>query len=138
MKQLSLFGGKRQRGVRAPTPLEFASHCVIADLLKRWCNPHWRYTHLPLGEYRHPATAARLKRMGVCPGWLDFQFAGPDRRMFFLELKRRGSGRLSDDQADMVSHLAACGFAVLVTDSVNDAVATLKQLGILPSTIEVQ
>jgi hypothetical protein len=111
---------------------------MIADLLKRWCHPAWRYTHLPAGEYRLPATAMRLKRMGVSPGWPDFQFAGPQCRMFFLELKRRGSGRVSVDQADVIAHLAACGFAVLVTDSFDDAVATLKSLGILPSTIEVQ
>ena len=138
LRQLSLFKGKRQRGVSAPAPLEYRNHCVIADLLKRWCNPHWRYTHMPAGERRDIITAARLKRMGVKPGWPDFQFAGPGGVMFFLELKRKGSGRLSDEQADIVSHLAACGFNILVTDSVDDAVATLKSFGILPSTIEVQ
>ena len=138
MKQLSLFKGKRQRGVAPPPPLEFASHCFIADLLARWCHPDWIYTHVPLGEYRDKATAGRLSRMGVKPGWPDFQFAGSGARMFFLELKRRGRGRVSDDQSDVIAHLAACGFGVLVTDSVDDAVATLKQLGILPSKIEVQ
>jgi hypothetical protein len=138
MRQLSLFKGKRQRGVRDPPPKEFASHAFIADLLKRFCDPAWRYTHVPLGEHRHPATAMRLKRMGVKPGWLDFQFAGPDRQMFFLELKRRGSGRLSDAQLDMKQHLEACGFPVLVTDSVKSAVIALQELGILPSKLEVQ
>jgi hypothetical protein len=111
---------------------------MIADLLKRWGSPSWRWTHLPMGENRDPITGARLKRMGVMPGWPDFIFAGRDSRMFFLELKRKGSGRVSDDQADVIAHLAVCGFAVLVTDSFDDAVATLKSLGILPSTIEVQ
>jgi hypothetical protein len=58
--------------------------------------------------------------------------------MFFLELKRKGRGRLSDDQSFVIAHLATCGFPILVTDSVDDAVATLKQIGILPSKIEVQ
>jgi hypothetical protein len=138
VRQMSLFKGKRQRGCAAPAPLEFASHCVVADLLKRWCSSQWRYTHLPMGEKRAPATAMRLKRMGVKPGWPDFQFAGPQHQMFFLELKRKGSGRISEEQADVLAHLIACGFGVLVTDSVDDAVATLKDLGILPNTIEMQ
>lgn len=138
MKQLSLFKGKKQRGVAPPPPLEFASHAFIADLLKRWCSPDWIYTHIPLGEHRDKRTAAKLSRMGVKAGWPDFQFAGRGSRMFFLELKRRGRGRVSEDQSLVLAHLAACGFPILVTDSVDDAVATLKQLGILPSTIEVQ
>jgi hypothetical protein len=148
MSQLSLFKGRRQRGTVPPPPLEFAAHCLIADMLKRWCNPAWRYTHFPAGEHRegriNPATGKRyslsgqrLARMGVMPGWPDFIFAGPDRCMFFLELKRRKSGRVSSDQADVLAHLAACGHNILITDSVNDALATLKDLGILPRTVEV-
>ena len=34
--------------------------------------PRWRYTHLPFGELRAPATTGRLKAMGVKPGWPDF------------------------------------------------------------------
>lgn len=135
--QLNLFKGKRQRGTAAPPPLEFASHCFIADLLKRWCSRDWRYTHMPAGEHRQAVTAARLKRMGVMPGWPDFQFAGPDRQMFFLELKRR-RGRLSCEQAELRAHLEGCGFGVLVTDSVDEAIRMLKAIGILPRAIEVQ
>lgn len=137
MQQLNLFKGKKQRGIRPPAPLEFASHCFIADLLKRWHNPAWRYTHVPLGEHRQAVTAARLKRMGVMPGWPDFQFAGPNKQMFFLELKRRG-GRISPEQACVRAHLEGCGFGVMVTDSVFEAVAMLKAIGILPHSIEVQ
>lgn len=138
MRQLSLFKGKRQRGVKPPAPLEFASHCVIADLLRRWCSPMWIWTHMPAGEHRNVVTAVRLKRMGLRPGWPDFQFAGPDGVTFFLELKRGGSGRVSEAQAEVIAHLTVCKHNILVTSSVNDAVATLKDLGILPKSIEVQ
>ena len=40
-RQLSLFKGKRQRGVAAPPPKEFATHCALADLLRRWTMPGW-------------------------------------------------------------------------------------------------
>jgi hypothetical protein len=149
MRQLSLFKSRRQRGIAPPPPLEFATHATLADILKRWCNPHWKWTHLPLGEHRehriNPRTGKRyspsgqrLKRMGVNPGWPDFIFVGPEQQVFWLELKRRRSGRLSEDQSDVLAHLVACGFAVLVTTSLDDAVATLKQAGILRSTMELQ
>ena len=148
MRQLSLFKGKRQRGVKPRAPLEFELHCMLADIIKRWLNPNWKATHLPMGEYRearinskgqrYSPTAMRLKRMGVTPGWPDFMFVGPGPSIFFLELKRKGSGRVSEAQADVFAHLAACGFGLLVTDNFDDAVATLKDMGILRAKIEVQ
>ena len=138
MRQLSLFKGKRQRGVKAPPPLEFQDHCFLADLCRRCLSHGWKFTHLPMGEYRTDATAARLHRMGTMPGWPDFLFIGPQRAVFFLELKRRGSGRLSDEQIDVAAHLAACGFPYLCTTDVKNAVEELKALGILRSNIAMQ
>jgi hypothetical protein len=137
MRQLSLFKGKNQRGVTLPPPKEFALHCVLADLLKRWCSKQWRYTHLPMGEYRDKITAARLKRMGVTPGWPDFLFVGPGQ-VVFLELKRQRSGRMSDEQTALMEHLCASGCEYLVSDNIKAAVAILATFGILPSTITVQ
>jgi hypothetical protein len=149
MRQLSLFKGKRQKGIAPPPPLEFATHATLADICKRWINPHWKFTHLPLGEHRehriNPRTdrryslsGQRLQRMGVQPGWPDFIFVGPAQQVFWLELKRFKTGRLSEDQSEVLAHLVACGFAVLVTTSLDDAVATLKQAGILRSNVELQ
>jgi hypothetical protein len=137
-RQLHLFRGKRQRGSTPPAPLEFASQAFLVDIIRRWIDPRWRFTHIPLGEYRDPATAGRLQRLGVVGGWPDLQFAGPDRQMAFLELKRRGSGRLSDAQEAMRDHLVACGFDYLCTDSVDQAVAWLKAHGILRGGFAVQ
>lgn len=138
MRQLSLFKGKRQRGIRPPQPLEFANHCVVADICRRWIQPHWKFTHLPFGEHRNIVTAVRLKRMGVTAGWPDFIFVGPRHSIFWLELKRPRGGRVSDEQAEIAAHLHACGFSFLITSSVDEAVATLKDLGILRRNIEVQ
>jgi hypothetical protein len=136
MGQLSLFKGKKQRGVKPPPPLEFASHVLVADMLRRWCNPRWEWTHLPLGEKRHIGTAMRLKRMGVRPGWPDFLFAGPNAQLVWLELKRKGN-KASEPQTVIEKHLRDCGFEYLITDNVNDAVAFLKRLGILRATLGV-
>jgi hypothetical protein len=136
MRQLSLFKGKRQRGIKPPPPLEFSIQVMLADMLRRWCNPAWEWTHLPLGEKRNIVTAVRLKRMGARPGWPDFIFAGPNAKIVFLELKRKGNG-LSDAQEIIANHLRDCGFEYLITDNLNEAVAWLKRLGILRATIGV-
>ena len=110
----------------------------LADLIRRMIAIRaWRYTHVPLGEYRDPIAASRCRRLGTEPGWPDLQFAGPDRRMVFLELKRRG-GRLSEPQQAMRDHLEACGFEYLCTDSVDAAIAWLKDHGILRGGFRVQ
>ena len=131
--QLNLFKGKRQRGTNPPSSREFVKHCVIADLLRRWCNPQWRYTHLPMGEKRSSVTAGRLKRMGVTKGWPDFLFVGPTG-VFWLELKAE-SGELTDEQEELRVHLIANGHGYLCTKSVPEAVAWLKTAGILRASI---
>jgi hypothetical protein len=148
MKQLSLFKAKNQKGTAPPPALEFSSHVLLADICRRWLMPDWRFTHLPLGEHRehrighngrrYSPTGNRLKRMGVSRGWPDFMFAGPPARMIWVELKRRKTGRLSEDQEDITDHLRACGFDFLVTDDVREAVAFLKGHGVLRSNFEVQ
>jgi hypothetical protein len=148
MRQLHLFASKRQRGRSPPPPMEFNIHVQLANILRRWCNPQWRWTHFPSGENRDHCinpktgkrfslTGQRLQRMGTQKGWPDFQFFGPDRRTFFLELKRPKRGVVSGEQADVLSHLIACGHSVLVTTSLDDAVAELKAVGILRSTVEL-
>jgi len=137
-RQLHLFKGRRQRGIAPPAPREFASQAFLVDIVRRWINPAWKFTHIASGEKRDEVTAARLKRLGLVAGWPDLQFAGPGRQMVFLELKRRGSGRLSDAQETMRKHLVACGFEYLCTDSVDTAIAWLKHLGILRSGFSVQ
>ena len=112
--QLSLFKGRRQRGVKTPTAKEFDTHCMVADILRRWQQPGWRWSHFPAGEHRQPSDQCGLKRMGVQVGWPDFILLSPglpiDKyrdelvsdligpgQVHFLELKREGK-KLSDFQ----------------------------------------
>jgi hypothetical protein len=147
MRQLSLFKKTNQRGI-APPPLEFETHCVLADICRRWLSPRWRFTHLPLGEHREhrinrkgrrfSPSGGRLKRMGVVPGWPDFVFAGPNKHVVWLELKRKRLGRVSAEQSEIGAHLEASGFDFLITDDVGKAVRWLCDLGVLSASIEVQ
>jgi hypothetical protein len=134
--QLDLLKGKRQRGRRRPAAPEYSLHCLVADVLVRWCTRDWRYSHFPAGEWRHPATAGRLKRMGVTRGWADFQFfhvAGP---VCFLELKRRGEVP-SDAQKALAFHLIKAGHGFAVVDNFRDALEVLRAWRIVPATVGV-
>jgi hypothetical protein len=132
-RQLHLFKSKRQRGVRPPPPREFSLHVAFADALRVGIDKHWRYSHIASGEYRTDATAGRLRRMGVTRGMPDFIFFGP-RGFAFIELKRPG-GRMSPEQVDMMSRLAAAGASVLCTDNLGDALAFLRDLGAVRTTV---
>jgi hypothetical protein len=132
VKQLDIFKSKRQRGTQLPPPREYALHCMVADVLHRWCHPDWRYTHVPSGEYRTPATAARLVRMGVTRGWPDFQFFSRNAAdpVYFMELKRRGA-RLSEEQEELARHLASGGCLHHVVDNFDEALRILRAAGIV-------
>lgn len=132
-RQLHLFKGKRQKGVPLPRAREYELHCMVADTLRRWCHPMWRYTHMPMGERREPATAMRLRRMGVTPGWPDFLFCGPRGAIVWLELKRPGGGGvMSEEQASLALHLTAvCGHTHIVTNDYQMALDLLRDHGIV-------
>lgn len=131
-RQLHLFRGKKQRGDRIPHAKEYELHCMVADVLRRWCSPAWRYTHMPMGERRDPATAMRLKRMGVTPGWADFLLVGPRKTIVWLELKRPGgTAAASDGQDELAQFLRACGHRHIVTNDFQMALDLLRDLGIV-------
>jgi hypothetical protein len=137
-RQLHLFKSKRQRGVRADySPSEFELHCAVADTLRRWAAPDWIFSHLPFGEYRTKATAARLKRMGVVAGWPDFILMPPTGLGHFLELKRARGGTLSDAQSGFAAWCAANGVPYAVVKSFDEALTQLKAWGAVRTGIEV-
>lgn len=118
-----LFGRK----ITAPPPApEFAVQCMVADTLRRFGARDWRWSHLPFGEYRTDATAGRLKRMGVMPGWPDFLLLSPAGTPYFLELKRDKLGRLNDDQQDFADWCQAHGVAHAVRARFGDIVDQLQ------------
>jgi hypothetical protein len=142
--QLHLFKGARQRGTALPPAPEFSLHCMVADVLKRWCVPDWRYTHFPAGEERpgrfdskgkrFSDAGNRLKRMGVIRGWPDFQFLHVKGLAAFLELKRRGEWP-SDEQQELAFFLMRAGHGYLITDRFDDALDALRAWRIVPSGI---
>jgi hypothetical protein len=137
--QLNLFAGKRQRGRRPSYKLEFSTHVAVADVLRRWQTPGWRWSHFPAGEWRHPATAARLQRMGLQVGWPDFILLAPrvtDARgvTHFLELKREGA-TLSNYQHAFMEFCTLNGYPYVWCDNFKDALHHLKTWGAVRASV---
>jgi hypothetical protein len=99
--------------------------------------PGWIHTHIASGEKRDSVTAARLKRMGVTPGFPDLVFFGPHGQVCFVELKAK-DGRLSELQAEVASHLITAGHGYLCSADYRDVIETLKGWGVLLAGIHVQ
>jgi hypothetical protein len=68
------------------------------------------------GGYRHPATAARMKRTGVRAGVPDMLLpvAREGWNGLFIELKRRKGGVVSVNQKEWIRRLAEQGYKVAV------------------------
>ena len=133
-RQIDLFTKRSRKPPPAP---EFSLHCMIADTLDRWLSPGWKFNHIAAGELRSKITAARLKRMGVKPGWSDFICLSPSGKAHFLELKRRGE-RLSDAQSEFGNWCLDHGYPFECCDNFDAALAVLKRWGAVKTTIHPQ
>lgn len=132
-EQLALFPGRQRK---PPATLEFPKQCVLADACDRWINPGWKWTHLPFGEYRSKATAGKLKRMGVKPGWPDLLFVSPAGQHHYIELKRKG-GRLNDAQLEFQTFAQFAAIPYLCSISVEEIWAQLQAWGAVKSNVRI-
>lgn len=97
------------------------------------------WTHFPAGEKREKVTkvrkgktvtfspaGARLKAMGLKPGWPDYQLIMPNGQAAFVELKV-GENGLSDDQIAVRATLMARGCGYAVCRSLDEVDVTLSR-----------
>jgi hypothetical protein len=121
----------RPRKAKAPRPKEIALHMAVADVLRRFAKPDWRWSHFPAGELRDKRTAGKLKAMGLQPGWPDFIFLSPVAGQFYaLELKRMGED-LTDEQKEFRKWCFDNLVPYAVAWSIDDAMAALGWFGVL-------
>ena len=104
---------------------EFRLQCVVVDYLTA-CVPDLLWTAFPAGEFRTAATGARIKRMGLAPGWPDIIAVLPGGRFLGLELKAE-RGRLSNAQEAVQRALDARGAVFRVVRSLDDVRAVLAE-----------
>ena len=133
---LMLAEGRKPRIRKAPQvrPKEIELHMSVAALLRKRARPDWRWTHIPSGELRDARTAAKLKAMGMRPGWPDFALIAPGGRLHALELKRVGEG-LSDVQEDFRMWCVRHGAPYAVAHDMRDVLIALNHWNALAATI---
>jgi hypothetical protein len=129
---LMIAAGRRPRLRDNPKvrPKELALHFGVADLLRRFARPDWRWGHYPAGEHREPRVAAKLKAMGVQRGWPDLMLFSPTGRFHALELKREGES-LTEDQNSFAAWCAAAGVPYGVARTLDEALRFLSAWGVL-------
>lgn len=123
-----------------PPVKEIGPHEAIAAYLELAWPEDLCWTHFPAGEervayervnkktgetYRYSPAGARLKRMGLKAGWLDFQFVLPNGQFASAEVKRPRGGTLSDEQIAHRAKLQALGVALAVWRSPEEAEETV-------------
>jgi VRR-NUC domain len=111
-----------QRYRPAPVPDRNGEARIQAAIVEwiRTVAPNVLVFHVPNGGFRSKVEAARLKWTGVVAGVPDLAIIAPGGRAHFLEIKTT-SGRLSEDQRDVIGALAKLGSPVMTVTSVDDA-----------------
>jgi hypothetical protein len=117
-------------------PKELSLHIGIADYLRAYADPSWRWAHYPAGEERDKRQAAKLKAMGLQRGWPDFLLVAPGGRLHALEAKRRGED-MTDEQEAFAAWCAEQSIPFACTDDLRDAVAVLTQWGAIRTSVRL-
>jgi hypothetical protein len=128
--RLPLFTGEVISREQLPSPKELTLHFSVKKELDRFARCEWEWTHYPAGELRDDATGAKLKRMGMKPGWPDFILLSPEGVFHGLELKREGEG-LNDNQEAFHARARARGWNIAVADTLTGALTILQGWGCL-------
>jgi len=144
LKQRDLFT-KRWRKVEQRAK-EVSFHIQLAAML-RWCiRPNVMWRHVPNGERRDPATASKLKAMGVLPGSADLEFHWIEidreyphrmrRRLLHLELKA-GNRPTSEAQNFFALTVRLLGDDYRTARSIDEAVGILGEAGLIMKGVTV-
>ena len=129
---LQIMEGRPARPRKAPRerPKELSLHVSIVKLLRDHGREDWQWCHPASGEKRDARTGAKLKAMGVKPGWPDIILISPSGQFHGLEFKRRG-GSLSGGQESFATWCVANNIPHVVARTSNEALAALDAWGAL-------
>lgn len=94
------------------------------------------WTHFPAGEKRHPKVGAKLKKMGLFPGWPDYQFLIPIRngcqitaRFVGIEIKKQ-DGRQTGIQKEVETEITEAGGYYHIARSLREVAIILETHGV--------
>lgn len=88
--------------------------------------PDYIIFSVPNGGTRNKIEATNMKREGLLKGVPDLCIL-LDNNCFFVEMKKRKSGRLSDAQKNIIERINRLGHDVLVCYGADDAIEKIKE-----------
>jgi hypothetical protein len=119
-------------------PYEESEQISLVEELAFWRNQHkdLLFYAVPNGEWRHKATAGKLKAMGVMRGVPDLCFPMAKGGYFglYIEMKRVKGGAVREDQKDWIEKLRGAGYKVEVCRGAAEAKKTIQEYLDLPPT----
>ena len=106
---------------------EDSVHVTLLNWFRAALPPDWLVVHVP-NNPRSRIAGARLKRLGMTAGFPDLMILGPERRVWFAEIKCEADWTgsrttLSAEQRKVCNNLALLGHHVGVLRSIADAEA---------------
>ena len=128
IKDNSVANGRSFRGL---TPSEDAVHRAVVAHLATYGDPSAVVWHVPNGGSRHIIEAAKFKALGVRKGMPDLMIYRRGQ-LHCLELKRDKGGKISRVQLACMKQLTEQGALCAVAKGVDEALAILKDWGLLP------
>ena len=102
---------------------EHQEQCLLIDWYRlQYKQYKYHLFSIPNGEYRHIATAVKLKRSGVLAGVSDLFLMIPKTGWhgMFIEMKAKG-GNLSDKQKDFMGAATLMGYQAVVCYGFDEA-----------------
>lgn len=106
---------------------ELQLHFAVADYLRRVMPPGIPWSHFPAGERRDAKTGAKLKRMGLNPGWPDFIIL--TNPVICIELKT-DKGRMTPSQKIFAADVQSQDHTHFVARNIETIEMALQQYGI--------
>jgi len=111
------------------TTREEGIHIAICDHLRLRAKRGVLWLHVPNGEWRSKATAAKLKKMGVIAGASDL-LLWHRGKFFALELKT-DRGRASDAQLSFMAKFNEAGGHTAIAHGIDSALIALQGWGLI-------
>ena len=107
-------------------PLESDEHIAVADYLKYL---GVLFNHSPNEGMRKPQYVAKLKRMGMLPGFPDFFIYEPRGiyKGLAIEMKRIKGGRITEEQKECLAKLSERGYYATVCRGFDEAKAVIDR-----------
>lgn len=119
-------------------PSEHSLQVKLLDIIEIGkVHPDVTAVAIPNAGRRSWKTGKKMKAEGMRKGAPDLAILMPEARVFWLEMKKRKGGRISDEQLGFGARCKRLGHSYAVANNLADAVTILIGWGVLKPTVSI-